>query len=755
MFNQELHEQHMKTILKELFSSEIWKYLAFKWGTLTYFVHGLDRFSTDLDLDILDISKEQEIIQKVKEVLLRLGDVKNETLGKTIHRWIFRYNTDSMNIKVELNKRVRENNNYELQTIDWEKILCMSPDCIFSNKLVALSERLYNRDLYDVWYFLGENFELNEKLINERTGQTIDTFVENLLEQFPTYFQENSILEGLGEVLTEKQKIRAKKFLLDETIFRLKKKTNKTEIIEKFKSWYITKSLLVEFATTPKLARRHIHDKKGVYKDINEALYWAMDWLAVGQATEDMVLQLYKNKEIATVDTSKINFSNWHKSYHELTQTTISNKPEVLYQGSFVVNDLFTKSDLLVLNEEWKYDLVEVKSKNSIRKKTKAEPLLEDLQYDVSFQSYILKQVLGDLFSGKSYLAYLNKEYVKDGEINVNGLLVLDDVSDELLSDETIEHTVALIRKNLQLEQDEFEKLYPYDGSDYMTYFWKPKPKDSIRSIPRIGKKVLNFYPNKTKLEDFTEEDILSLYNNKGEKTKTSNFVELRKQAETVINKEAINERFKNELKYPLYFYDYETISRPIPLFEGTSPRQQVITQYSLHKIDEDWTITHKEAIIWHGETSNKKVIDQLIQDFEDGNWTYIVRYKGFENSRNNELTKMEMYTKYKNILERVNNNTFDLMELFSKQLYFDRRFQGSASIKKVLPVLTDISYENMNVANGWIATDLLRQIAQWEISKEEAKKGTIDLLEYCKQDTWAMVRIWEEVKKNNKFITK
>jgi hypothetical protein len=140
--------------------------------------------------------------------------------------------------------------------------------------------------------------------------------------------------------------------------------------------------------------------------------------------------------------------------------------------------------------------------------------------------------------------------------------------------------------------------LYPYTGEDYLTYFGKPKPKDSVRSIPRISKKVLDFYPARTKLEDFTEEDILNLYSSKGEKTKASNFVSLRKQAETVIDKEAIKERFRNELRYPLYFYDYETVTRPIPLFEGTSPRQQVIVQYSLHKIDEDGTITHKEAII-------------------------------------------------------------------------------------------------------------------------------------------------------------
>jgi hypothetical protein len=53
-----------------------------------------------------------------------------------------------------------------------------------------------------------------------------------------------------------------------------------------------------------------------------------------------------------------------------------------------------------------------------------------------------------------------------------------------------------------------------------------------------------------------------------------------------------------------------------------------------------------------------------------------------------------------------------------------------------------------MNIPNGWVATDLLRQIAQGEFSEQEAQKGIDDLLEYCKQDTRAMVRIWEEVKK-------
>lgn len=116
---------------------------------------------------------------------------------------------------------------------------------------------------------------------------------------------------------------------------------------------HLTKSLFVEFCTSPKLARRHINDKN-TYKAINESLYSAMDGLAVGQATEDIVLQYYqqKNKTIATVGTNAIDFRNWHQSYHQLTQAVFQHRPEILYQGAFCMEDVFTKSDFLVRNDE-------------------------------------------------------------------------------------------------------------------------------------------------------------------------------------------------------------------------------------------------------------------------------------------------------------------------------------------------------------------------------------------------------------------
>lgn len=143
MFDYAIHEKYMKKIIKDIFSHEIGKLLWFKGGTLVYLVHNLDRFSTDVDLDLLDSKQEQGVIETMRNILPIHGEIKNETLGKTLHRWVFRYDEKSMNIKVELNKRVWQSNTYHLQDIDGIAINCMTPDCIFANKLVALSERWY------------------------------------------------------------------------------------------------------------------------------------------------------------------------------------------------------------------------------------------------------------------------------------------------------------------------------------------------------------------------------------------------------------------------------------------------------------------------------------------------------------------------------------------------------------------------------------------------------------------------------------
>lgn len=222
MFDVKIHENYMKKILHWIFANKIWDSLWFKWWTLSYFCYNLDRFSTDIDIDIIDLDKEKEVVEIVRKILHELWDVKNETLGKTLHRRIFRYDERSMNIKVELNKRIRKANTYDIQNIDWMKIRCMSPDSIFANKLVALYERFKNRDLYDVNFFLKNKFPINEGIIIERTWKNTKDLTNELIKLLPVHYKKNNVLADIWEVLTDEQKIWMKNKAVDETIELLK-----------------------------------------------------------------------------------------------------------------------------------------------------------------------------------------------------------------------------------------------------------------------------------------------------------------------------------------------------------------------------------------------------------------------------------------------------------------------------------------------------------------------------------------------------
>ena len=98
----------------------------------------------------------------------------------------------------------------------------MEKDSIFGNKLVALYERMKNRDLYDVNFFLKNKFPLNEKLIEERTWKNKEEFIKELISILPDHYNQNTILAEIGEVLTDEQKIWMKNKALNETIELLK-----------------------------------------------------------------------------------------------------------------------------------------------------------------------------------------------------------------------------------------------------------------------------------------------------------------------------------------------------------------------------------------------------------------------------------------------------------------------------------------------------------------------------------------------------
>ena len=121
-----------------------------------------------------------------------------------------------------------------------------------------------------------------------------------------------------------------------------------------------------------------------------------------------------------------------------------------------------------------------------------------------------------------------------------------------------------------------------------------------------------------------------------------------------------------------------------------------------------------------------------------------------------------EIYPQHDAVLLDMIDRLFDLMHLlkgnkklykslgFEEELaglinYYHNDLNGSYSIKKVLPIFSDLSYDEMGIANG---TDALVTYARFPIMGEkEFKKKYDDLIKYCKQDTWAMVEILNKLR--------
>lgn len=197
MLNTDLHRNIIFMIIKDIFESTIWSHLAFKGGTACYFLYGLDRFSTDLDFDLLD---DVEIDAKLIEILTQYWTVKKWA------KLILSYADHDVNIKIDINRKIRKHNTYDLVNFYGTTIKVQDKATIFANKLVALTERNTNRDIYDVYFMFTQLFDINHAVINERTWLSLTEFlvlIQTKLKKLPIQYK---ILDGLWEVLTNKQK---------------------------------------------------------------------------------------------------------------------------------------------------------------------------------------------------------------------------------------------------------------------------------------------------------------------------------------------------------------------------------------------------------------------------------------------------------------------------------------------------------------------------------------------------------------------
>ena len=229
--DKQKHKLYMAQILSLIFKDkDLCNILGFKGGTALMFFHNLPRFSTDLDFNLLDMSKQDVAYNKIRQILLRFGTIDDEAKKLNGPVLVLDYGKGERMLKVEISNR-QYDNHYETKNLAGTDIRVLTIPDMFAHKLCAMGERLSPRDVFDVWFFLQQiHASINENIIIERTGKTVVEYAawcsQGVREASPKL-----LMQGLGEVIDN---TRTKNFV-------------KTKLIEE------TAQALELFATFPQI----------------------------------------------------------------------------------------------------------------------------------------------------------------------------------------------------------------------------------------------------------------------------------------------------------------------------------------------------------------------------------------------------------------------------------------------------------------------------------------------------------------------
>lgn len=220
-----LHRKILLQILKDIYSDiSIATHLGFKGGTACLLFHDLDRFSVDLDFDLLDTTKKEIVFSNVEKILLKYGILKESLQKRYSLFFLLDYSgrkENSPNIKVEINLR-NFGSKYEILSLLGISMNVMVKEDLLANKLVAMYERINKatRDIYDVCFFLNKRWEVNKKIVEDRTKLKYNDFIKKCVSSLEKV-NNNTLLFGIGELINDKQKSWVKNNLIKETIFLL------------------------------------------------------------------------------------------------------------------------------------------------------------------------------------------------------------------------------------------------------------------------------------------------------------------------------------------------------------------------------------------------------------------------------------------------------------------------------------------------------------------------------------------------------
>ncbi len=214
--------------------------LYFKGGTCAAMLGYLDRFSVDLDFDLVgDRTVLSHTRTRLEAVFRDLGLTIHDQ-SKVVPQYFLKYDApegERNTMKIDVSISPPQANMYEskrFQEID-RIIMCQTIETMMANKLVALidryehSEAIAGRDLYDIHHFFMKGYRYNEEVIRERTGKNTKQFLNDLIIFIENRITEEIINQDINTLLPYEQFSRIRKLLKQETLMFLRDEQKRIE----------------------------------------------------------------------------------------------------------------------------------------------------------------------------------------------------------------------------------------------------------------------------------------------------------------------------------------------------------------------------------------------------------------------------------------------------------------------------------------------------------------------------------------------
>lgn len=425
-----------------------------------------------------------------------------------------------------------------------------------------------------------------------------------------------------------------------------------------------------------------------------------------------------------------VNVDGFGKPAAEKTKKAIADGAMVLLQPTFMTSTLSCRADILTKNDDGTWDIYEVKSSTSVK---------EEHVLDVAFQRICMGEA--GVRIGRTFLVHINNAYVRKGEIDPQQLFTKVDITHE------VETVTPLAKKEIPCAL----AVLGWDKGPGLMHVASCKDPKQCESIARYFGEVDDEHIYaiaaalpRTHLVSFLARGLITPAQVPADvmaELGTLTLPTATTEPIVTIDKVAIRSEL-HTLQFPLYFLDYETFFPAVPLFDGYRPYQHAVFQYSVHVMREAGAEPeHFEFLADTCVDPAPAVAASLAKHIGEVG-SVIVWNARFEASRNAEIG--ELLPDVAAHMASINDRMYDLMMIVRNGYYVDSRFGGSASLKKVLPVLCpELSYDDLAIHEGGTAS------ASWAVltnamtpvgKKEQLKK---DMLAYCGLDTLAMVALY------------